>query len=85
MPINDAKIFFPVDHKIRLQQSQWLAKVRWLSGRKQRFAKAPYSKRVPRVRIPPSPLFFRIEGRRMNQKGFSEGMNCFQYWPIDPK
>lgn len=29
--------------------------VRWLSGRKQRFAKAPYSKRVPRVRIPPSP------------------------------
>src|SRR4051812_12943995 len=30
--------------------------VRWLSGRKQRFAKAPYSKRVPRVRIPPSPL-----------------------------
>jgi hypothetical protein len=30
--------------------------VRWLSGRKQRFAKAPYPKRVPRVRIPPSPL-----------------------------
>src|SRR2546421_43167 len=29
--------------------------VRWLSGRKQRFAKAPYLKRVPRVRIPPSP------------------------------
>src|SRR5438046_2497306 len=29
--------------------------VRWLSGRKQRFAKAPYPKRVPRVRIPPSP------------------------------
>src|SRR5204862_6850067 len=29
--------------------------VRWLSGRKQRFAKAPYSKRVPRVRIPPAP------------------------------
>ena len=31
--------------------------VRWLSGRKQRFAKAPYPKRVPRVRIPPSPHF----------------------------
>src|ERR1700682_6241731 len=30
--------------------------VRWLSGRKQRFAKAPYLKRVPRVRIPPSPI-----------------------------
>src|SRR5207248_11378832 len=30
--------------------------VRWLSGRKQRFAKAPYPKKVPRVRIPPSPL-----------------------------
>src|SRR5438105_15779191 len=30
--------------------------VRWLSGRKQRFAKAPYPKRVPRVRIPPSPV-----------------------------
>src|SRR5207253_2970717 len=30
--------------------------VRWLSGRKQRFAKAPYLKRVPRVRIPPSPF-----------------------------
>src|SRR5437763_15884792 len=29
--------------------------VRWLSGRKQRFAKAPYLKRVSRVRIPPSP------------------------------
>jgi hypothetical protein len=29
--------------------------VRWLSGRKQRFAKAPYPRRVPRVRIPPSP------------------------------
>jgi hypothetical protein len=29
--------------------------VRWLSGRKQRFAKAPYPKRVSRVRIPPSP------------------------------
>src|SRR5207237_4199203 len=29
--------------------------VRWLSGRKQRFAKAPYPKRVPTVRIPPSP------------------------------
>ena len=32
--------------------------VRWLSGRKQRFAKAPYPKRVPRVRIPASPLLF---------------------------
>src|SRR4029078_4464373 len=30
--------------------------VRWLSGRKQRFAKAPYPKRLPRVRLPPSPL-----------------------------
>ena len=30
--------------------------MRWLSGRKQRFAKAPYPKRVPRVRIPPSPF-----------------------------
>ena len=29
--------------------------VRWLSGRKRRFAKALYLKRVPRVRIPPSP------------------------------
>ena len=28
---------------------------RWLSGLKQRFAKAPYLKRVPGVRIPPSP------------------------------
>ncbi len=35
--------------------------VRWLSGRKQRFAKAPYSKRVPRVRIPPSPFSFRSQ------------------------
>src|SRR5208282_3315320 len=36
--------------------------VRWLSGRKRRFAKALYLKRVPRVRIPASPdlskLFF---------------------------
>jgi hypothetical protein len=31
--------------------------VRWLSGRKHRFAKAAYSKRVSRVQIPPSPLF----------------------------
>jgi hypothetical protein len=31
--------------------------VRWLSGRKRRFAKALYPKRVPRVRIPASPLF----------------------------
>ena len=31
--------------------------VRWLSGRKRRFAKALYLKRVPRVRIPPSPVF----------------------------
>jgi hypothetical protein len=30
--------------------------VRWLSGRKRRFAKALYLKRVPRVRIPPSPV-----------------------------
>ena len=39
--------------------------VRWLSGRKQRFAKAPYLKRVPRVRIPPSPhyLSFRAKSR----------------------
>jgi hypothetical protein len=29
--------------------------VRWLSGRKRRFAKALYPKRVPRVRIPASP------------------------------
>src|SRR5260370_7976952 len=36
--------------------------VRWLSGRKQRFAKAPYPKRVPRVRIPPSPSLKRGEG-----------------------
>jgi hypothetical protein len=32
-------------------------RVRWLSGRKRRFAKALYLKRVPRVRIPPSPLY----------------------------
>ena len=38
---------------ISYSQSRFL--VRWLSGRKQRFAKAPYPKRVPRVRIPPSP------------------------------
>ena len=31
--------------------------VRWLSGRKRRFAKALYPKRVPRVRIPASPVF----------------------------
>src|SRR5271165_5936556 len=31
--------------------------VRWLSGRKRRFAKALYLKRVPRVRIPASPLY----------------------------
>ena len=37
----------------RYSRSRFL--VRWLSGRKQRFAKAPYPKRVPRVRIPPSP------------------------------
>jgi hypothetical protein len=30
-------------------------RVRWLSGRKRRFAKALYPKRVPRVRIPASP------------------------------
>jgi hypothetical protein len=30
--------------------------VRWLSGRKRRFAKALYLKRVPRVRIPASPV-----------------------------
>ena len=30
--------------------------VRWLSGRKRRFAKALYPKRVPRVRIPASPV-----------------------------
>ena len=46
--------------------------VRWLSGRKQRFAKAPYLKRVPRVRIPPSPRsIFRetalIRGRNLLQ------------------
>jgi hypothetical protein len=35
--------------------------VRWLSGRKQRFAKAPYPKRVPRVRIPPSPLLLGMD------------------------
>jgi hypothetical protein len=31
--------------------------VRWLSGRKRRFAKALYPKRVPRVRIPASPFY----------------------------
>src|SRR4051812_1992084 len=41
--------------------------VRWLSGRKQRFAKAPYPKRVPRVRIPPSPPFS------------PDGKNCFAF------
>gem|GEM_PF-7097864 len=35
--------------------------VRWLSGRKRRFAKALYLKRVPRVRIPASPLVFLLE------------------------
>ena len=36
--------------------------VRWLSGRKRRFAKALYPKRVPRVRIPASPVFFPRKG-----------------------
>jgi hypothetical protein len=43
-----------VDEPPRRSYSRALL-VRWLSGRKQRFAKAPYPKRVPRVRIPPSP------------------------------
>src|SRR3981081_184318 len=53
-------IFSPADVATRLWRVRarsagpWL-QVRWLSGRKQRFAKAPYLKRVPRVRIPPSP------------------------------
>src|ERR1044072_2565124 len=46
-----------VDAPARRSYSRTLL-VRWLSGRKQRFAKAPYSKRVPRVRIPPSPPAF---------------------------
>src|ERR1700736_5151948 len=56
-------IFSPADVATRLWRVRarsagpWL-QVRWLSGRKQRFAKAPYLKRVPRVRIPPSPRHF---------------------------
>src|SRR5205085_9872324 len=46
--------------------------VRWLSGRKQRFAKAPYPKRVPRVRIPPSP-FSRRARQRTNYRNRSGG------------
>jgi hypothetical protein len=42
-----------VDRKIYPAPPQ--IQVRWLSGRKRRFAKALYLKRVPRVRIPPSP------------------------------
>src|SRR5439155_9465696 len=44
--------------------------VRWLSGRKQRFAKAPYPKRVPRVRIPPSPFY---TNRAMNRSAQVDG------------
>ena len=44
--------------------------VRWLSGRKRRFAKALYLKRVPGVRIPPSPrLFPRITATRLDWQG----------------
>jgi hypothetical protein len=50
--------------RFRLTPSTWWIypshrnfQVRWLSGRKRRFAKALYLKRVPRVRIPPSPMF----------------------------
>jgi hypothetical protein len=63
----------------------WLDEVRWLSGRKQSFAKAPSSKRAPRVRIPPSPPIelhvrfptFRLEtphdmgGMRTRQEGLT--------------
>src|SRR5271166_4006611 len=44
--------------------------VRWLSGRKRRFAKALYLKRVPRVRIPPSPVHFssfQLEARSLGE------------------
>src|SRR5207248_10523969 len=44
--------------------------VRWLSGRKQRFAKAPYPKRVPRVRIPPSPFY---TNRALNRSAQVDG------------
>src|SRR6266404_143153 len=43
--------------------------VRWLSGRKQRFAKAPYPKRVPRVRIPPSPLHRKTRQKWLSYNG----------------
>src|SRR6266496_3019837 len=53
----------------RYSRSRFL--VRWLSGRKQRFAKAPYPKRVPRVRIPPSPFPSYVGGasRQSNNLG----------------
>jgi hypothetical protein len=44
--------------------------VRWLSGRKRRFAKALYLKRVPRVRIPPSPIYlsaFPLDSRDLRE------------------
>src|SRR5688500_3368811 len=54
--------------------------VRWLSGRKQRFAKAPYPKRVPRVRIPPSPpLHFRFDFRDCSLPRRSLGEGGFDW------
>jgi hypothetical protein len=58
--------------------------VRWLSGRKQRFAKAPYLKRVPRVRIPPSPprfTFSKIDDSDKHRARSNNGdENLFDRW-----
>ena len=75
-----------VDEPPRRSYSRTLL-VRWLSGRKQRFAKAPYPKRVPRVRIPPSPPFafsifdFRfsiLRTRSLPRRSLGEGW--FDWW-----
>src|SRR5271166_6443279 len=49
--------------------------VRWLSGRKRRFAKALYLKRVPRVRIPASPGLSKPFLAR-NQLLTAKGIDC---------
>src|SRR5207244_7621797 len=54
--------------------------VRWLSGRKQRFAKAPYPKRVPRVRIPPSPPCSRRGKSPHRTRSRTGDENLFDRW-----
>jgi hypothetical protein len=53
----------PLLREISLPLPEFRLPERWLSGRKQRFAKASYLKRVPRVRIPLSPPVFRHGGK----------------------